>query len=490
MSIRGIKGGLLKFVSDDDLYAIHIATLEVLSEVGIEMEYIPALEIFKDHGAKVDFKNKRVKIDEWLLNKGLSSVPSTFTLFGKTEDFDVIIDPERVYTMGGAGAINVLDLDGNYRLALYDDVIKLTILLDHMENLHIMQGTVMPSDLEENGVDRMNFAGVFPFTRRNYYSQARTGADCVREHIEMAAVVQGSKDEVRKKPMFTEGVCFVSPLKHGAVNSEIVMECAKNKIPVYIEVDAMPGGTTPAPIAGTLVEQNANVLSGILLGQLVNPGAPCIYATASGLMDMAKGSFSAGAPETNLIHCATAQLAHYYKLPYQGGAGIDTKIPDAQGGYESALQVLSNLLAGTNILISYGMIEMMLTVSYEQIVIDDEIIGASFRILKGFEVNDSTLSVDLLKKIGLKGGHFLDLKETSQYVRYNNWRPKLTNRDTWKNWKISGGKDMRVRANELSRKILSENNEPVILMDQYKEIQKMALSYYKAAVEKYKNSSM
>ena len=138
MSIRGIKGGILKFMSEDDLYAIHIATLEILSEVGIEMEYMPALEIFKDHGAKVDFKNKRVKIDEWLLNKGLSSVPSTFTLYGKNEDFDVNIDPERVYTMGGAGAINILDLDGNYRLAYYDDVIKLTILLDHMENLHIM----------------------------------------------------------------------------------------------------------------------------------------------------------------------------------------------------------------------------------------------------------------------------------------------------------------------------------------------------------------
>jgi len=220
MSIRGLKGGFLNFLNDDDLDAIHIATLEIMSEIGIKMEYRPALEIFSSFGAAVDYKNSIVKIDEQLLNKALLSAPSRFTLHGKNEDFDVKVDTERVYTIGGSSALNVLDLDGNYRPALFDDLIKFTILLDRMQHLHIMHAIVIPSDLEEYGVDRMLFAGTFPYTSRNYYSQSQTGADGVIEQIKMAAVLQGSEEAVRKNPMFTEVVCMVSPLQHEKVNSE------------------------------------------------------------------------------------------------------------------------------------------------------------------------------------------------------------------------------------------------------------------------------
>lgn len=485
MPIRGLKGGMLKFLSEDDLDAIHFATLEVLSEVGIKMEYEPALEIFRDFGAKVDLKEKIVKIDEHLLRKGLSTAPSRFTLHGKSEEFDVKVDTERVYTIGGSSALNVLDLDGSYRPALFDDLIKLTILQNQLENLHIMHGIVIPSDFEEYGIDRIIFAGVFPYTTRNYYSQSQTGADGVLEQIRMAAVVQGSEEEVKKRPMFTEVVCMISPLKHEKINSEVLIESAKNNIPVYVEVDAMLGGTTPAPIAGTLVEQNANVLAGIVLAQLVNPGTPCIYSIASGLMDMTTGGYTGAAPETNLLHCATAQVAHYYNLPFQGGTGIDAKIPDAQAGYERAMQVLSNALAGTNFIhLSYGMMEMMLTASYDQCIIDEEIMSATFRMLKGIEVDDLSLSVDLLKKVGPKGGHFLTFKETSEYVRKNNWVPKLTNRDIWSIWKSQGGKSMRELANEEAKRILQEHTEPVISKEQTEEILKMAKSFHRKALRK------
>jgi trimethylamine---corrinoid protein Co-methyltransferase len=487
MPIRGLKGGMLKFLNDEDLKSIHFATLEILSEVGIKMEHKPALEIFAGFGAKVDYDNSIVKIDEQLLNKALSTVPSRFTLYGKNETFDVKVDPERVYTIGGSSALNVLDLDDNYRPALFDDLVKFTILLDKLEHLHIMHAIVIPSDLEEYGVDRMLFAGTFPYTTRNYYSQSQTGADGVLDQIKMAAVVQGSEEVVRKNPMFTEVVCMVSPLQHEKINSEVLIEAAINNIPVYVEVDAMPGGTTPAPIAGTLVEQNANVLAGIILAQLVKPGAPCIYSIASGLMDMTSGGYSGAAPETNLLHCATAQVAHYYNLPFQGGTGIDAKIPDAQAGYERAMQVLSNALAGTNFIhLSFGMMEMMLTASFEQCVIDNEIMGATFKMLEGIEVNDESLSVNLLRKVGPKSAHFLTFKETSEYVRKNYWVPKITDRNVRGSWKAMGGKSMRESAAEIAKKILSENTEAMISKEQLDEITKMAKSFHSKALEKLK----
>lgn len=491
MPIRGLKGGMLKFLKDPDLDSIHFATLEVLSEVGIKMEYKPALEIFADFGAKVDFQNSIVKIDEQLLNKALSTTPSRFTLYGKNESFDIKVDPERVYTIGGSSALNVLDLDGNYRPALFEDLIKFTILLDKLEHLHIMHAIVIPSDLEEYGVDRMLFAGTFPYTTRNYYSQSQTGADGVQDQIKMAAVVQGSEDAVRKNPMFTEVVCMVSPLQHEKINSEVLIEAAKNNIPVYVEVDAMLGGTTPAPIAGTLVEQNANVLAGIILAQLVNPGTSCIYSIASGLMDMTTGGYAGAAPETNLLHCATAQVAHYYNLPFQGGTGIDAKIPDAQAGYERAMQVLSNALAGTNFIhLSFGMMEMMLTACYEQCVIDNEIMGATFKMLEGVKVNDDTLSVDMLRKVGPKSAHFLTFKETSEYVRKHYWIPQITDRNVHSLWQTQGGKSMRDAAIDVARKILSENDRPFISSEQTKEILDMAKAFHKKAVERLKKNKI
>jgi trimethylamine---corrinoid protein Co-methyltransferase len=201
-------------------------------------------------------------------------------------------------------------------------------------------------------------------------------------------------------------------------------------------------------------------------------------------MDMTTGGYSGGAPETNLLHCATAQVAHYYDIPFQGGTGIDAKIPDAQAGYERAMQVLSNALSGTNFIhLSYGLLEMMLMASYEQILIDDEIMGATFRMLKGIEVDDNSLSVDLLRKVGPKTGHFLNFKETSEYVRNNNWVPKLTNRDVWSTWKTYGAKSMRQAANERAKEILIENTEPVITKEQHDEIMNMAKGFHKKAVE-------
>jgi trimethylamine--corrinoid protein Co-methyltransferase len=489
MPLRGLRGGKLKVLNDEGLKRIHIATLEILSEVGVRMEYLPALEIFEGFGADVNFDKKIVKIDEQLLKKGLSTAPSRFTLYGKNESFDVKVDTERVYTIAGSSALSVLDLEGNHRPALFEDLVKFTLLQDQLENLHIMHGIVIPSDFEEYGVDRIIFAGVFPYTRRNYYSQSQTGADGVQEQIKLAAVFQGSEDAVRKNPMFSEVCCMVSPLKHEKINSEVLIESAKNNIPIYIEVDALAGGTTPAPLAGTLVEGNANILAGIVLAQLVNPGTPCVYRTSSSIMDMTTGGFAGAAPESNLIHCATAQLAHYYNLPYSGGTGLDAKIPDEQAGYERALQLLSNAMAGDNLIaLATGMMEMMLTASYEQCVIDNEIMGAVYRMLEEVVVDDETLSLNLLKEVAAKEqGHFLYFKETAEYTKKNNWVPKLTNRNVWNSWKAEGSKSMREAANDAARKILTENNEPAISREQTDEIMNMAKSFHKRAIEKSKN---
>lgn len=378
MALCPLRGAQYKVLSDDDLRQIHQATLQVMAEVGVRVEHRRALEIYRDGGCDVDFDQRIVRVPEHVLRRALLTAPSQFTLCGKTPDWDLEVNCDNVWTIGGSSALFVYDLERRRVPAILRHLEELTILQDALEHLHVMHGIVNPQDIPQPGFDRRLFAAVVPLTSRNYYSQS-TGAQGVHDQVEMAAVIQGTRAEVRRRPIFTIVLCMISPLTHPSLRVEELLACAELGVPIYVEVDAQPGGTAPVTLAGTLVEQNANVLTGIVLAQLVRPGLPCIYSIASGIMDMRTGNYSGGAPDTTLLHAATAQVARFYSLPYQGGTGIDATVSDAQAGYERALQVLGNALAGTNFIhLSIGMVEQMLTASYEQCVIDNEILGWHF----------------------------------------------------------------------------------------------------------------
>lgn len=290
MPIRPLKGGQLKVLSDDQIKDIHFAMLEVLNEVGVRVEYRPALELFRDAGCPVDFDAHIVRVPEHVLRKALASAPSRFTLCGKTPEYDVRVDTENVYTIGGSSALWVLDLDGQRRPATLQDLVDLTRLQDALENLHICHALVVPQDIPQPGFDRILWATVMKNTTRNYYSQGQWGQS-IRDQMEMAMVIQGSAEELARRPLFTIVCCLISPLVQTPERVEELMESASWGIPLYIEVDSMCGGTTPVTIAGTLVEECANVLCGVTLAQLVRPGAPCIFAIASGLTNMATGDY-------------------------------------------------------------------------------------------------------------------------------------------------------------------------------------------------------
>jgi len=482
MPIDYLRSGQYKVLSDSDLNEIHYATLEVLDEIGIRVEYKPALELMRDYGCRVDFDKRIVQIPEYVLKNALSKAPSRFTLYGKKPEFDVKVDTQAIYTIGGSSALSVLDLEGNRRPATKQDLSDLTRLQDALENLHIMHAIVIPQDIEQEGFDRIIFSIVMKNTGRNYYSQGM-GAPSIRDQVEMASVILGSTEEVKRKPIFTIVVCLTSPLVQAGIRVEEIMESARYNIPLYVEADAQPGATTPITLAGTMVEQSANILCGIALAQMVNPGTPCIYAIASGILDMATANYSGGAPETTLLHSATAQVAHYYNLPFQGGTGIDATISDAQAGYERALQVLGCALSGVNFIhLSVGMMEQMLMASYEQCVIDNEILGAALHIAKGIEVNRETLAVDVIKEVG-PGGNFLAHDHTLKNFRKVNWFPKITNRKKWDDWMIDGGKDMRQRANEKASEILTKHHPQYLSDDIAQEIDKIAESAQRTAIE-------
>ena len=483
MPVRSLKSGRLQFLDASQLHALDEAVRTVLAEVGVRVDYPPAWDVFSAAGCPVDRDCRIVRIPADVLQRALDAAPHEFTLHAPIPEHDVWVTLDDVYTVAGSSALHVLDLDGRRRPAAQQDLADLTRLIDALPQAHIMHAMVVPQELPQVGFDRRLFATILPNTTRHYYSQG-AGGSSIADQVEMAAVLQGSTEAVRAAPRFSLVVCFISPLVHGTDPVQEMMACAEFGIPLWLEPTNMMGATAPLSVAGSVVEHTASALAGLVLVQLLHPGHPCILATASGSMNMHKGSYVGASPEAVLAHCATAQLAHFYGLPFQGGSGLDACVPDAQAGYERMLQAAPMALAGVNFIhLAFGMIDQLLTASYEQAVIDNEILAAAFRLAEGFEVTPETIGLDQLRTVG-PGGNFLSEPYTVRQLRSFQWQPQLSTRLVWDEWQSAhGGRDMRQRANLIARRLLDEHHPALVTAKQAAELERLAISFQKRAIE-------
>jgi trimethylamine--corrinoid protein Co-methyltransferase len=224
------------------------------------------------------------------------------------------------------------------------------------------------------------------------------------------------------------------------------------------------------------VEINANVLSGIALAQMKHPGAPCVYSSSAGILDMRSLSFSGSAPEATLLHMASTQLAHSYGLPYYGANTPDSKLPDAQMGYETMQHFMGLAMAGCNIIhVAIGNLEMMRLASFEACLIANEILGATFRFLRGMDTSREAIGLDAFKEAG-HDSRYLETEHALRFVRGpERWEPRLTDRHGWQAWMdLTGGKDMRMRANDQARRILETHRPRYATEEQAREIDAIA----------------
>jgi trimethylamine--corrinoid protein Co-methyltransferase len=467
-----IKGGQYKLLSQDQLQDLHNATIEVLNEVGIKLMHPDALELMKGNGCIVDFDAQVVKIPEEVLMEYLGMAPDKINLYGRDPKYDIVLNAlDDVYVMGGAGALNYLDLDGNRRPSTMKALEDFTRLEDTLENMDIAHFLLTPQDIEQQGHEMILFAHMLKNNTRNFYALTGGCKEGLAYELRMAEICAGSIENVRKKPFFVAGLCVLSPLTHREDLVEELWACGENNIPVYVEADATAGGTTPCA-----VEVNANVLAAIALAQMKNPGAPCIYSSCSGLFDMGSLYFAGSAPESTLLHMASTQLAHFYNLPYYGANTPDSKLPDAQMGYETMQHFMGLAMAGCNIIhVAIGNLEMMRLASFEACLIANEMLGATFRFLQGMDCSRDAIGVDAFKEVK----HQSKFIETLHSLKYSNsnerWNPKLTDRNSWEVWmQKTGGKDMAQRANEQAKKLLQEDCPEYVTDKQAKEIDRIS----------------
>lgn len=453
-----MEGGWYKPLKEVDVKRIHEASLEVLERTGIEVMPSEARAIFQKAGAKIDSERNRVYIPRRMVEDALASARNEVTLFGRDPRHNIHLGGARVYMGTGGTAIKILDLETQHvRETILADVAKIGRLVDALDNIHFYLRACLAGDVPHEHLDINSYYACIANTTKHVTGNCFT-VQSARDVIEMASMIAGSLETLRAKPFISFITSWaVSPLRFAAETVEVLAEVVRQELPVFLSSAPQSGATSPAALAGTLVLINAEELSGITYCQLVKPGTPVILGYVPSVSDLRTGNFSGGSAEFGLMNAAVAQLGQFYNLPVYNSSGLtDSKIPDAQSGYEKGITGLAAALAGSNYIHhAAGLLESMLTVAYEQFVIDDDINGSIMRAVRGIEVNDETLSVDLIDQVARGEGHYLGTKQSLELMRTEYFYPHSSDRSGRGEWERAGAMDMRERARFKAREILN-----------------------------------
>ena len=312
---RRNSGFSLNVLTEDELYEIHLATLEVLQKTGVYVENEEAMALFDGGGATIDPKKKVVKLPPYLVEECIRSAPSTFVAAGRVPESDIVLEDNRVsFTNFGEGIKFVDNVTGKHRQTVKADIDKAALIIDYLEHVETYERAMLSHDKPEEVQALHNAEASLTNTTKHHWLGPVNGF-LARRIIDMLVAIVGSREKLRERPLLTFVTCPVSPLKLPGHHCEIVMEGAKNGLAINAVAMAMAGGSSPVHLAGTLVSMNCEVLSTLVLNQLTAKGAPFIYGSSTCPMDLRHATSSVGSPELGMISAAVARLARYYSLP-------------------------------------------------------------------------------------------------------------------------------------------------------------------------------
>jgi trimethylamine--corrinoid protein Co-methyltransferase len=463
MDIWNLKGGQLKFLTQTEIEEIHQRALDVLQQVGCFFEHEEALDIFKKNGALVDRTTGIVRIPRNLVEGALRLCPSSILLAARDPKRDIHAEGDRVYFGTGTLPIKVRDLEtGRIRMGKLKDCQDFARLIDALEFLHFFKGMIMPTDVNPKVAELYMADAAFNNTTKQI-SQTPFSARGAVDLCRMGQAVAGGPQAFMQRPMIIVNMLAVSPLQYSRENLGAIIALARMGCPLIIGSEPQGGTTGPAPLAGQIMLTVAETLAGITLVQLVRAQTPVMWGHVGSISDMRSGLFASGAVELSLLNAAVNQMAKFYRIPtYSTGGMSDSKTSDAQSGVEKALQILTVALAGGNYIHdAAGLLESCLLTSYEQYVIDNEMLGMTARVLEGIRVTPETLSFEAIREVGPRN-NFMGLRHTLNHIRTEHYIPRLFDRSTFDTWESRGAKDIRDVAREKAKEILATHNpEPL-----------------------------
>lgn len=456
---KGLNGGSFKLLTEESIQRIHQTAIQIIEEVGFEVNSETALELFKRAGARVDHGKRLVRLPQKKVMELIGMAPSEVRLCGKDEKHDIILGGQRVYTGTGGTALYVYhQKTGQKQLASLDDLKRIARLVDNLDNIHLFLLPTYPNELPIEQVDVNRFFAALDNTSKHVMGGVYT-LEGVNQVIRMAEIIAGSSEKLSRRPLISMIACSISPFTMDGQYGDLVVAIAKKGIPLVCPAEPLCGATSPVTLAGNLVIQTVDSLMGIMLTQIINPGTPAIFGSVATNTDLRDLKYLAGSVEMGLLNAAGAQMAQFYHLPFYATGGMtDSKVLDAQSGYESALTSLLCALAGANFIHdAAGLMEFALTACYEKYVIDNEILGMVMRAVEGIKVNDDTLAYDLIKQVG-PGGNFVTAKHTRRFMRSEHYETTLSNRDSRDDWETKGSKTTWEGAADKVEEILAKHD--------------------------------
>jgi len=463
----------LQMLTSDELRSIHYTTLEILEKVGIQLNEKRTLNLLKDSGADVDFKKKIARIPKHLVEEAVRKAPHRYKSCGRNPRSDIMIGKNSIHWKAGGTQMYVIDSKNKTRrYATLKDLEVGTRIMDALENIHSIgaPGTghwVIPQDVPLKIRDLYCWKILFENSGKPVAAWIFS-KESARILLKMAAMIVGDEEKLRKRPIIGYECEATSPLQYATHSLEIVWEMASYGFPVFFAPMPMAGVTAPVTLAGTLVVHNAEVLSGIIVTQLIHPGTPCVYGATAHTADMRTGQISCGSIENSLLAVGLVQLSKFYGLPsYSFWGTTDSNVFDAQAGFEIGMSSLFPALAGCNSTGNFGALGADQGASLEAMVASNDIMGYINRIIKSIKVDENTLALDTIRKVGI-GHHYLAQKHTRENLLKEHFFPMIFERGSWDLWVQRGSRDVVERAREKAEDILN-THQPEPISNEVKE---------------------
>ena len=478
--LHNVSGFGLKSLSDSEVDFIHQATLQVFQHTGLKIYSQEAMEIFDGAGAVVERLEDHaiVKIPPVIVEECIRQAPRTFGCYGRARENDFILEPSLVSLSCAGGCVNVIDpYTLEHRPAMKKDCGNIARICDSLDEIGVLLRPCIPNDMPADIYPLHALEAILSNTSKHVLI-GPDNANNLRKMLQVGAACVGSMEEFKKRPVFTATVCPTSPLVLTKNVCEMIVEAARQGIGLLVVPMALAGAISPATVAGTLVTTNAEILGSIILAQLTARGTSCIYGNLSTIMDMKTGGAAVGAPELARVAAGTVRLAKYYGLPCLAGAAMsDSKIPDAQAAYESALSIMLTSLAGANIVFGMGGLDHLLTIDCAKLIMDAELERMVMNILGGIDVSADSIALDIIHRVG-PAGEFMTQEHTYDHMRDFS-ENKLYDRRGRDVWVEQGSKDLTECAYEKARNII-ENHEPEPLPEGAAESMQAIMAEYKA----------
>ncbi len=452
----------VKIVKSADLPRIHDASIKILEQCGVIFEHETALEIFKRHGARVD--GKTVFIPGPMAETAMEQAPTTFRHVARNDAQSVTIG-DGFAPHPNVGCVFCEDMDNGKRRGLLEDFANFQKLSQASDIVKLTGATpVAPDDVADTERALYMLYETIKHTDKPIIGSC-TVAQKAKESLDMVEMVFGEKF---LENHYCVGVSTnpLSPLKYATETLDTIIAYARRHQPVYILPCALAGITAPISLFGSIVQQNAEVLAGNALVQLINPGGPMVYCPASTVADMRTAICIYAPPEQFLINSTCLQMAiDFYKVPTRIMAGMtDAKEVDIQAGYDTMQNMMMGMMSGGHMIEQvFGVLDAILTISYEKFIIDEEMMSRVIRICEGVDTSDGELSLDVIKEVG-PGGSYLPHEDTFARFR-RQWLPTVSCWQSYDNWASNGKESIMTRANRKYKEILASRPDMMISRD-------------------------